>query len=335
MVQVSTDPEYEQLQTRYNEVLHDTNQLTKDVYTYKNAMKALLEGQTLMGRSFNEVFDPSGEKSTESTNETSSRSYANTGFYAEAMQQAQQELLPAIEILDNRVLQPLQEIQGIQKNISKTLGKRERKKLDFDRFSHAMQKLADMGDSQPTAVHKAQVQLQQATEEYASVDQMVKEELPRFFALQGMLMRLVLREIYVFQRSISETLFTRTVQIASTVLDQQQQKDVRKSYDETLTQLESLRVCDRNSSKKSSSSTVDVPGSKDPVEPNLAPCDANPFVTAAPRNSNTISLSGNEPADDTVDSDYAPSAPPLSEAPLPSTSPCSSPAYDGERHKES
>lgn len=236
--------------------------------------------------------------------------------------------------MDNGVLRPLQQLQEIQKDISKTLAKHQRKKVDFDRFSHAMQKLADVGDSQPTAVHKAQTQLRQATEEYAAVDKMVKGELPQFFALQGLLTRLVERELYNFQRSIYEMLSTRITQIASVVLDQQQQERIQTTYHEALDQLESLRICGGNSQKGGGNDTLEMLGDKDAVSPNLVPRDTTQLGIATTSSSSATSIPGKEPVDDSENSDYAPSAPPLSEAPSPTTPPCSPPEYSGQGHQK-
>lgn len=46
-------------------------------------------------------------------------------------------------MLDDMVVLPLSSLQDVLKRVSKAMAKRDRKKLDFDRYSHAMQKFKD------------------------------------------------------------------------------------------------------------------------------------------------------------------------------------------------
>jgi amphiphysin len=85
------------------------------------------------------------------------------------------------------VIGPANELLEIIKVIRKVAIKRQHKQLDFDRHRTSLKKLQDKKEKtlkDEKALYKAESDVEQATQEFNYFNDLLKDELPKLFALE-------------------------------------------------------------------------------------------------------------------------------------------------------
>lgn len=132
--------------------------------------------------------------------------------YEAVVRDLQETLAPELEMISTRVVQPAQELMDVIKVIRKTATKREHKKLDYDRHRATLKKLQDKKDrsaKDEKAMWKAENDVEQATQEFNYFNDLLKDELPKLFALEREFIQPLFQSFYYMQLNIFYTLHER------------------------------------------------------------------------------------------------------------------------------
>lgn len=121
-------------------------------------------------------------------------------------------LQPELEMIETRVIQPADELLEIIKIIRKTIVKRQHKQLDYDRHRATLKKLQDKKEKSlkdEKAMYKAETDVEQATQEFNYFNDLLKDELPKLFALEREFIRPLFQSFYYMQLNVFYTLHER------------------------------------------------------------------------------------------------------------------------------
>lgn len=136
--------------------------------------------------------------------------------YEAVVKDLQETLAPELEMIDSRVIRPATELMDVIKVIRKTATKREHKKLDYDRHRATLKKLQEKKDKtakDEKATWKAENDLEQSTQEFNYFNDLLKEELPKLFALEREFIQPLFQSFYYMQLNIFYTLHERMQQV--------------------------------------------------------------------------------------------------------------------------
>lgn len=129
--------------------------------------------------------------------------------YEAVVQDLLTTLEPELEMIETRVISPADQLLEIIKVIRKVSVKRQHKQLDYDRHRATLKKLQDKKDKtlkDEKALYKAENDVEQATQEYNYYNDLLKEELPRLFALEAEFIRPLFQSFYYMQLNVFYTL---------------------------------------------------------------------------------------------------------------------------------
>jgi amphiphysin len=118
-------------------------------------------------------------------------------------------LQPELEMIESRVIAPAQQLLEVIKVIQKVAVKRQHKQLDYDRRRAALKKLQDKKDKtlkDEKAVFKAENDVEQATQDFNYFNDLLKDELPKLFALEAEFIRPLFQSFYYMQLNVFYTL---------------------------------------------------------------------------------------------------------------------------------
>ncbi|KAI9891557.1 MAG: hypothetical protein M1814_002680 [Vezdaea aestivalis] len=121
-------------------------------------------------------------------------------------------LQPELEMIESRVIKPAEELLEIIKVVQKCLLKRQHKQLDYDRRRTTLKKLQDKKDKtmkDEKAMYKAEGEVEQATQEFEYYNDLLKDELPKLFALEREFIRPLFQSFYYMQLNVFYTLHER------------------------------------------------------------------------------------------------------------------------------
>jgi amphiphysin len=118
-------------------------------------------------------------------------------------------LQPELEMIESRVIEPAQQLLEVIKVIQKVALKRQHKQLDYDRHRAALKKLQDKKDKtlkDEKALFKAENDVEQATQDFNYFNDLLKDELPKLFALEAEFIRPLFQSFYYMQLNVFYTL---------------------------------------------------------------------------------------------------------------------------------
>jgi amphiphysin len=121
-------------------------------------------------------------------------------------------LQPELEMIENRVIEPAQQLLEVIKVIQKVAVKRQHKQLDYDRHRTTLKKLQDKKEKtlkDEKAVFKAENDVEQATQDFNYFNDLLKDELPKLFALEAEFIRPLFQSFYYMQLNVFYTLHER------------------------------------------------------------------------------------------------------------------------------
>ena len=118
-------------------------------------------------------------------------------------------LQPELEMIQQRVIAPADQLLEVVKVIRKMAVKRQHKQLDYDRHRTSLKKLQDKKDKtlkDEKALFKAESDVEQATQEFDYFNDLLKDELPKLFALEAEFIRPLFQSFYYMQLNVFYTL---------------------------------------------------------------------------------------------------------------------------------
>jgi amphiphysin len=132
--------------------------------------------------------------------------------YEEIVRDLQETLSPELETIDTRIVGPANQLLEVMKAIRKTATKRDHKQLDYDRHRTTLKKLQDKKEKtikDEKAIFKAEADVEQATEDFQYFNDLLKDELPKFFDLEREFIRPLFTSLYYLQLNIFYTMHER------------------------------------------------------------------------------------------------------------------------------
>ena len=129
--------------------------------------------------------------------------------YEVTVAELQEALAPELDMIDSRIISPADQLLEVIKVIRKVAVKRDHKKIDYDRRRATWKKLDEKKDKSlkdEKALYKAESDMEQATQDYNTYNDLLKEELPRLFALEAEFIRPLFQSFYYMQLNVFYTL---------------------------------------------------------------------------------------------------------------------------------
>lgn len=118
-------------------------------------------------------------------------------------------LQPELEMIEQRVIAPADQLLEVVKIIRKIVIKRAHKQLDYDRHRQALKRLQDKKEKtlkDEKAMFKAENDVEQATQDFEYFNNLLKDELPKLFALEAEFIRPLFQSFYYMQLNVFYTL---------------------------------------------------------------------------------------------------------------------------------
>lgn len=203
---------------RFQELETETKRLHDESKKYFEAINSMLNHQIEFSKAMTEIYKPiSGRMSDPDSLVVRSNPEGVQACeeYEAIVKDLQETLAPELEMIENRVVRPANELMDVIKIIRKQMVKREHKKLDYDRHRATLKKLQDKKDrsaKDEKAMWKAEGDVENATQEYNYFNDLLKDELPKLFALEREFIKPLFQSFYYMQLNIFYTLHERMQQ---------------------------------------------------------------------------------------------------------------------------
>ncbi|KAL3482211.1 protein hob1 [Aspergillus californicus] len=206
------DAIYTDAERRFQELEKETKKLHDESKKYFDAVNGMLDHQIEFSKSMTELYKPiSGRASDPSTYtiEGNPDGIRACEEYESIVQDLKQSLAPELEMIDSRVVSPAEQLLEVIKAIRKVSVKRDHKKLDYDRHNNTLKRLQEKKDKSlkdEKALYKAEGDVEQATQEFNSFNDLLKDELPKLFILEAEFIRPLFQSFYYMQLNVFYTL---------------------------------------------------------------------------------------------------------------------------------
>lgn len=215
MGETTHDPVYDDAERRFKEIELETKKLSDESKKYFTAVNGMLSHQIGFAKAMDEIFKPiSGKLSDPNSTipEDNPEGIEASEQYQAMVADLQQTLKPDLLLIETKIVQPAQELLKIIQNIRKMATKRAHKQLDLDRKKNSYSKYEQKAERTPKdeeRMYKAEAEYQIAQEEYDYYNNMLKEELPILFQLEGQFVQPLFVSFYFMQLNIFYTLYNR------------------------------------------------------------------------------------------------------------------------------
>ncbi|KAG0785063.1 hypothetical protein G6F22_008092 [Rhizopus arrhizus] len=216
------DPEFIILEKQFTEFSKLIEVFANDARTFRDSIASLLSNQAAMAQYLSVIFDshlgievPQGTVQKRFQQTPAIQQQAVNDAEA-AMAYCRDEVLPELDVVDRDIVRPLMELNEIIKTIQKTIVKRNHKLIDYDRHRISLQKLTTKTErsfNEEKQIFKVQSQLETATQDYNYLNDMLKNELPRFFQLKIAFIQPVFENLYNMQARIYGMIYARCYEL--------------------------------------------------------------------------------------------------------------------------
>jgi amphiphysin len=213
--ETTKDAVYIDAERRFQELETETKKLHEESKKYFDAINGMLNHQIEFSRAMTEIYKPiSGRMSDPDSMkiEGNPEGIQACEEYESVVKELQETMAPELEMIDTRVIRPATELLDVIKVIRKTALKREHKQLDYDRHRTTLKKLQDKKErsaKDEKAMWKAEGDAEQATQDFNYFNDLLKDELPKLFALEREFIQPLFQSFYYMQLNIFYTLHER------------------------------------------------------------------------------------------------------------------------------
>ncbi|KAI1189425.1 BAR domain-containing protein [Nemania serpens] len=203
---------------RFQELEVQTKRLHDESRKYFDAINGMLSHQIEFSKAMTEIYKPiSGRVSDPDSlvvhgNPEGIRACEE---YELVVKELQDTIAPELEMIESRIIRPSDELLDVLKTIRKTAVKRDHKQLDYDRHRTTLKKLQEKKDrsaKDEKATWKAENELEGSTQEFNYFNDLLKEELPKLFALERQFIQPLFQSFYYMQLNIFYTLHEKMQQ---------------------------------------------------------------------------------------------------------------------------
>ncbi|KAL1960620.1 hypothetical protein VTO42DRAFT_7199 [Malbranchea cinnamomea] len=209
---ITKDPVYIDAERRFQELEKETKKLHEESKKYFEAINGMLTHQIEFSKAIAELYKPiSGRASDPETlkPEGNWEGIKACEEYEAIVRELQEMLQPELELIETRIISPADQLLEIIKAVRKVAVKRAHKQLDYDRHRATVKKLQDKKDKSlkdEKAMYRAENDLEQATQEYNYYNDLLKDELPKLFALEAEFIKPLFQSFYYMQLNVFYTL---------------------------------------------------------------------------------------------------------------------------------
>ncbi|KAB5535158.1 BAR domain-containing protein [Coniochaeta sp. 2T2.1] len=210
--EITKDPVYIDAERRFQELEAETKKLRDESAKYSAAINGMLQHQIEFSKAIAEIYKPiSGRVSDPNSLEVHGNMEGIRACeeYEAIVKDLQDTLRPELEMIETRIVRPASELVDVIKVIRKTAVKRDHKQLDYDRHRATLKKLQEKKDrsaKDEKAMWKAENEVETATQEFNYFNDLLKEELPRLFALEREFIQPLFQSFYYMQLNVFYTL---------------------------------------------------------------------------------------------------------------------------------
>lgn len=211
----TNDAIYIDADRRFKELETETKRLHEDAKKYSQAVNGMLDHQVQFAEAVKDIYQPiSGRMSDAATlvPEGNPEGIEACEQYQAIVQELKQTLAPELEMIETRVVQPAQDLLEVFKNVKKLMTKNEHKLVDYDRHRTTLKKLQDKKEKtlkDEKALYRAEADVEASTQEYEYYNDLLKDEMPKLFALESEFIRPLFQNLYYMQLNIYYTLNER------------------------------------------------------------------------------------------------------------------------------
>lgn len=206
------DAVYVDAERRFQELETETKKLHDESKKYFDAINGMMSHQIEFSQAIAEIYKPiSGRVSDPDSAipEGNPEGIRACEEYEAICRDLLATLQPELEMIETRIIRPADELLEIVKAIRKTALKRNHKQLDYDRHRTTLKKLQDKKEKNlkdEKAMYKAENDVEQATQEFNYFNDLLKDELPKLFALEREFIRPLFQSFYYMQLNVFYTL---------------------------------------------------------------------------------------------------------------------------------
>ncbi|KAI0932845.1 hypothetical protein AcW1_000150 [Taiwanofungus camphoratus] len=255
MSKKSSDPEFEDYARRFASIETATDKLLKDTKAYTEAVSNLFTHGAGYAQHFVTLFHPvAGEDDLTRKHPESEHTIRNVDDYETAMEELKTAIVPELELIESRVVDPIKELQGVLKTIRKSITKREHKLVDYDRYNNSLTKLRDKKEktlSDEKHIFKLEQDFDVASNEYDQINSTMKTELPRFLVQATQFLDPLFHSFFYMQLNVFYLLleklngFAESGKYDVSVTGNQIAKEYEEKRSDAWQRLESLNVTQR------------------------------------------------------------------------------------------
>ncbi|CZS88083.1 hypothetical protein WAI453_000485 [Rhynchosporium graminicola] len=206
------DAIYLDSERRFDELEKETKKLHDESKKYFDAINGMMTHQIEFSQAIAEIYKPiSGRVSDPDSiiSEGNPEGIRACEEYEAICRDLLATLQPELEMIETRVIRPADELLEIIKVIRKSAVKRQHKQLDYDRHRATLKKLQDKKEKtlkDEKAMYKAENDVEQSTQEFNYFNDLLKDELPKLFALEREFIRPLFQSFYYMQLNVFYTL---------------------------------------------------------------------------------------------------------------------------------
>lgn len=234
MGEVTVDAVYQDAERRFKELEIETKKLSSESKRYFSAVNGMLDYQIDFSKAIEEIYKPiSGRLSDPSSTvpEDNPEGIKASEQYREVVKELKETLKPDLELIEKRIVNPAQELLKVIQLIRKMATKRDHKQLDLDRHKRTYKKYEDKKErtaKDEEKMYSAQAEVEVAQQEYDYYNELLKQELPILFQMQGDFIKPLFVSFYYMQLNIFYTLYMRMEELKIPYFDLQ--SDIVEAY---------------------------------------------------------------------------------------------------------
>ncbi|OCF33015.1 hypothetical protein I317_04269 [Kwoniella heveanensis CBS 569] len=180
--------------------------MLKDSVVFRDAVSNLLSSGSSFSASLATLFSPMGaEYNLAGKYPQAEVTVKNIAVYQGLMEEMRETLLPELELIDSRIVQPCKDLSEITKKIRKTIVKRDHKLIDYDRHNNSLNKLREKKEkslSDEKNLFKVEQDFELASSDYEHYNSLLKTELPQFLALATRFIDPLFHSFYYMQLNV-------------------------------------------------------------------------------------------------------------------------------------
>ncbi|KAL1601215.1 BAR adaptor protein Hob1 [Nothophoma quercina] len=213
--EITKDAIYIDAERRFTELEKETKKLHEESKKYFEAINGMLTHQIEFSKAIAEIYKPISGRMSDPTSfhdEGNTAGIEACEQYEQVVAELQETLKPELEMIESRVISPANQLLDIIKAVRKLGAKRDHKQLDYDRHRTTLKKLQDKKDKtlkDEKAMYRAENDVEQATQDYNYFNDLLKDELPKLFALEREFIQPLFQSFYYMQLNVFYTLHER------------------------------------------------------------------------------------------------------------------------------